>query len=176
VVHRIGVKRSWLERGDVIEVTLPRNLSCAACSGGGCDRCARSGAITLRGRREPAEVLTVPLPKRTSEEIEREPVVVLRVPDQGGFPEPGQELPRGLLLLSIVPGPKTDSGVRRARGSGGLLSLPPRPRRHPEPKAEREELAAESETRPRLLPLGIVAVLLALGWIAIVLIQSARLH
>lgn len=118
----------------------------------------------------------MPLPKRTADEIAREPVVVLRVPDQGGFPEPGLELPRGLLLLSIVSGAKTDAGVHRARGSGGLLSLPPRPRRRPAPETEADAPAPESVTRRRSLPVGVVAVLLALAWIVWVLVQSGRLN
>lgn len=176
VKHRIGVKRSWLERGEVIEFALPRNLSCAACSGGGCDRCSRSGAITLRGRREPAEVITVPLPKRSAEELEREPLVVLRVPDQGGFPEPGLDLPRGLLLLSIAAASKSDPGVSRVRG--GLLSLPPARRRSiPEIRGvEVEQPAPESETRRRPAPLGIAAIVLALAWIGLVFWLSARAH
>jgi len=173
VVHRIAVKRSWLERGEVIEFTLPRNLACAACAGGGCDRCARSGAITLRGRRELAEVLTVPLPKRLPDELEREPVVVLRVPDQGGFPEPGIELPRGLLLLSIAAASKSDAGVNRVRG--GLASLPPA-RRRSLPDMELELTAPESETRRRPAPLGLVAIVLALAWIALVFYMSSRGH
>ena len=173
VVHRIAVKRSWLERGEVIEFTLPRNLSCAACVGGGCDRCARSGAISLRGRREPPEVLTVPLPKRLPDELEREAVVVLRVPDQGGFPEPGSPLPRGLLLLSIAAASKSDAGVSRVRG--GLASLPPAKRRSL-PDVEVERAAPESETRRRPAPLGLVAIVLALAWIALVFYMSSRGH
>jgi hypothetical protein len=175
VVHRIGVKRSWLERGEVIELTLPRNLSCAACNGGGCDRCSRSGAISLRGRREPAEVLTVPLPKRRSDELEREPVVVLRVPDQGGFPEPGSSLSRGLLLLSIVAASKSDSGVTRVRG--GMASLAPAKRRSlPDLGVEVEPADPESERRRRPAPLGLVAIVLALSWVALVLYMSSRGH
>jgi hypothetical protein len=173
VVHRIGVKRSWLERGEVIEFALPRNLSCAACSGGGCDKCARSGAISLRGRREPAEVLTVPLPKRSPDDVEREPVVVLRVPDQGGFPEPGLELPRGLLLLSIAAASKSDEGVKRVRG--GLASLPPA-RRRSLPKIELGSPEPASEMRPRPAALGLVAIALALAWIALVFWMSSRLR
>ncbi|HWA70932.1 MAG TPA: hypothetical protein VG937_01285 [Polyangiaceae bacterium] len=174
VVHRIGVKRSWLERGEVIEFTLPRNLACAACAGGGCDRCARSGAITLRGRREPPDVITVPLPKRSSEELEREPVVVLRVPEQGGFPEAGLELPRGLLLLSIAAAAKSDAGVQRKRSS--FLSLPPA-RRRSLPRVDLDEQAApDSQMRERPSAFGIVAILLALGWIAAVFYLSIRGH
>jgi hypothetical protein len=174
VVHRIGVKRSWLERGEVIEFTLPRNLACAACSGGGCDRCARSGAITLRGRREPPDVITVPLPKRSAEELEREPVVVLRVPEQGGFPEAGLDLPRGLLLLSIAAAAKSDADVQRKRTS--FLSLPP-VRRRSLPRVNFEEPAApDSQTRERPSALGIVAILLALAWIAAVFYLSSRGH
>jgi len=101
VLHRVVVKRSWLERGEVMDLTLPRNLACAACSGGGCDRCERSGAITLRRRGDPEEVVTVPLPVRSSEDLEREPVLVLRIPGLGGHGPPQLDLPRGLLLLRV---------------------------------------------------------------------------
>jgi hypothetical protein len=112
VNHRIRVERAWLERGAVIELALPRNLSCAACSGGGCDRCGRSGAISLRGRGEPAELLTVTLPRRCAEELSRDEGIVLRLPGQGGFPEPGSDLPRGLLLLRVDADQLTDPGIR----------------------------------------------------------------
>jgi hypothetical protein len=144
--------------------------------GGGCDRCARSGAITLRGRREPAEIITVPLPKREAEELEREPVVVLRVPDQGGFPEPGLELPRGLLLLSIAAASKTDAGVNRVRG--GFLSLPPARRRSiPDIRSDEiEQPTPESQMRPRPAPLGLVAIVLALAWIGLIFWSSVHAH
>jgi hypothetical protein len=169
VVHRIAVKRSWIERGEVIELTLPRNLSCAACAGGGCDRCARSGAITLRQRGELEEVLTVPLPKRSAEELQRDSTVVLRVPEQGGFPEPGQELPRGFLLLRILASNKTDAGIRRLRGS--LLSLPP----GAPPSRELKVHAPEPPARWRWPRLG-VALVLMVAFVALALLLILRAH
>lgn len=41
----VAVRPEWLARGDVIELAIPRRLECARCEGGGCDACARSGAI-----------------------------------------------------------------------------------------------------------------------------------
>ena len=52
VEHRIRVPRAWLDAGLAVEFELPRNLCCAACKGGGCDVCQRSGAISLRGGQE----------------------------------------------------------------------------------------------------------------------------
>ena len=72
--------------GEVVELELPRNLACAACGGGGCDTCGRSGAITLR------------------------------IPELGGLPEPGSELPRGVLLLTVVPSPEPDPNIKLLRG------------------------------------------------------------
>ena len=111
VVHRIRVPKAWLESGDVVEFELPRNLSCAACSGGGCDVCERSGAITLRGRQELPEILSVTLPIRKAEGDERS--VVIRIPEQGGLPPDGQPLPRGILLLRIELAEAADPGVTR---------------------------------------------------------------
>ena len=45
--HRIRVPKDWLEQGAIIELELPRHLTCRACEGGGCDICERSGAVTL---------------------------------------------------------------------------------------------------------------------------------
>jgi hypothetical protein len=116
----------------------------------------------------------VPLPKRSAEELEREPVVVLRVPEQGGFPEAGLDLPRGLLLLSIAAAAKSDADVQRKRTS--FLSLPP-VRRRSLPRVNFEEPAApDSQTRERPSALGIVAILLALAWIAAVFYLSSRGH
>ncbi len=166
MVHRIAVKRSWLERGELIELTLPRNLTCAACSGGGCDRCGRSGAISLRGRQEPPKVLTVPLPKRSAAEIAQEPVIVLRVPEQGGAPDPGSALPRGVLLLRISAASKSDAGIQRVKGGAGFSSRAPD--RAPEhvivapPERSRTSVAAyggRSWLRPALIGAALGALL-----------------
>jgi hypothetical protein len=41
----IVVPASWLDDGAELELTLPARLACARCDGGGCDGCARSGAL-----------------------------------------------------------------------------------------------------------------------------------
>ena len=114
VVHRIRVPHAWLEAGEVVELELPRNLACAACEGGGCDVCERAGAVALRGRREPPELLTVTLPRRKGEAGGG---VMIRIPEQGGLPAEGSGLPRGLLLLRVELGEVPDAGVSLVRRS-----------------------------------------------------------
>lgn len=116
VLHRIKIRREWLAHGEVIELELPRNLSCATCGGGGCDACGRSGAITLRRRNEPAEVVEVTLPVRPQDEEPDSRGITLRIPEQGGLPEPGSELPRGLLLLTLIPSEQPDPTIKLLRG------------------------------------------------------------
>lgn len=116
VLHRVRVRREWLNHGEVVELELPRNLACAGCGGGGCDACGRSGAITLRRRNEPAEVVEVTLPARPGDELPDSRGLTLRIPEQGGLPEPGSDLPRGLLLLTVVPSPESDPSVKLLRG------------------------------------------------------------
>jgi hypothetical protein len=116
VLHRVKVRREWLTRGDVIELELPRNLACAECGGGGCDKCGRSGAITLRKRSEPAEIVEVTLPARPADDEPDSRGITLRIPEQGGLPEPGSDLPRGLLLLTVVPSQEPDPRIKLLRG------------------------------------------------------------
>ena len=116
VLHRVKVRREWLTAGEVVELELPRNLACAACGGGGCDACGRSGAITLRQRDEPAEVVEVTLPARSGEHLPESRGVTLRIPELGGLPEPGSELPRGVLLLTVVPSLEPDPNIKLLRG------------------------------------------------------------
>lgn len=119
VTHRIRVPRAWLETGELVEFELPRNVTCAACDGGGCDACERSGAITLRGRQELAEIISVTLPIRKAEGG-----VVIRIPEQGGRSrENAEALPRGLLLLRVEPAELADPGVSRVVPSARPLSL-----------------------------------------------------
>jgi hypothetical protein len=154
VKHRIKVRRDWLESGLVVDVELPRNLVCAGCDGGGCDACDRSGAITLRGRDEPAEVVQVTLPRRQRVEqsdVARtappsETAVVLRIPEKGGLPKPELAgLPRGLLLLTVVPSDEADSVVQPAKDS----LLPPSPTAPADDDAG-NPLATVSSKRDRL--------------------------
>jgi len=123
VLHRIRVPQAWLESGAMVEIELPRNLACAACDGGGCDICERAGAITLRGRHELPELLSVTLPIRKPETDGDARGVVIRIPEQGGLsPQNGEMLPRGLLLLRVEPGEVADPGVSRVLPAAPPLS------------------------------------------------------
>src|SRR6185503_19499681 len=104
--HRIRVPRRWLQTGALVEIELPRNLTCAGCEGGGCDACDRSGALTVRGRGEPIGLLVVTLPAGTPAEA-----VVIRIPEYGGLAPEGSDLPRGHLLLRVEAGTKADPSV-----------------------------------------------------------------
>src|SRR3954452_3378581 len=106
--HRVRVPRTWLERGAVVELELPRNLVCASCDGGGCDVCERSGAVTLRGRGEPADLLRVTLPGAQSERF------VIRLPQRAGLPPLACRLPRGAMPLCVAPCAQADSIVSLA--------------------------------------------------------------
>jgi hypothetical protein len=107
--HRIRVPRRWLETGALVEIELPRNLTCASCEGGGCDACDRSGALTVRSRGEPIGILVVTLPTGAPSGA-----VVIRIPEYGGLPQEGSDLPRGHLLLRVEPGTKADPSVTLA--------------------------------------------------------------
>jgi len=114
VLHRIRVPAEWLEAGEIVELELPRNMKCADCEGGGCDRCGRAGAISIRGRNDLTELVQVTLPKRdeNSEPASSGRALVLRIPNRGGVSD-DPELPRGLLLLSVVPADVADPGVSK---------------------------------------------------------------
>jgi hypothetical protein len=115
--HRVRVPRTWLERGAVVELELPRNLVCAVCDGGGCDACERSGAVTLRGRGEPADLLQVTLPGAHAEPF------VIRLPERGGLPPLGSGLPRGHLLLRVEPSAQADANVSLAASVPALGAI-----------------------------------------------------
>jgi hypothetical protein len=118
-IHRIRVPREWLERGATVEFELPRHLSCAACDGGGCDACHRSGAVTLRGRNEPSDLVEVSLPAGA-----RDDAFVIRIPERGGF-APDASLPRGLLLLRVEPCADEAGASVTVRGRGvSLVDIP----------------------------------------------------
>ncbi len=101
------VDRRWLQEARTIEVDLPRNLGCAACEGTGCNICGQSGAITLRERSEPAEILRVTLPRQelaAESDPDSQRVILLRIQGRGGLPSSGVwPAQRGLLLLRIKP-------------------------------------------------------------------------
>jgi hypothetical protein len=154
VTHRIRVRREWLDNGDVVEFELPRNLTCAACDGGGCDACDRSGAITLRGRDELPEIIQVTLPRRSEEKTEGR-LITIRIPEQGGLPAEGSGLPRGLLLLRVQSAEQPDAEVRLV----GPPSLPVQIS-----AAIQEKIASVIPPRSGwLLAVGGVVIVLALG-------------
>ncbi len=114
-MHRIRVPSAWLEEGALIEFELPRNLKCAACEGGGCDRCERSGAISVRDKKELGEVVQVTLPRRNQPDFESTAsgrTIVIRIPERGGVATKA-ELPRGNLLLRVILADSPDPGVAR---------------------------------------------------------------
>jgi hypothetical protein len=149
-LHRVKVRHEWLTKGEVIELELPRNLACAGCGGGGCDACGRSGAITLRRRDEPAEGVEITLPARTGDDAPDSRGLTLRIPEQGGLPEPGSDLPRGLLLLTVVPSPEPDRRVRLLRG---VPSKGP-----PATVVEGEDLPPALSRRPPASPWSLVLI------------------
>ena len=116
--HRIRVPRGWLTEGATIEVVLPRNLTCARCDGGGCDACDRSGAITVRGRDDPPDLVPVNLPAG-----ERNTPFLIRVPEYGGLPAEGTTMTRGLLLLRVEPSSHVDPGVRLFQSREAMARL-----------------------------------------------------
>jgi hypothetical protein len=167
VLHRIRVPAAWLESGEVIEFELPRNLACAACEGGGCDTCQRAGAITLRGRDELAEILSVTLPRRKPD-AEGEPrSVVIRIPEQGGLPpEHGDVLPRGLLLLRVEPAELADPGVTRMSRPAPRLSVRVRQSLH--------SLRIPESPRTRTWLLATAALIVLLAGLAILAFRQHR--
>jgi hypothetical protein len=114
--HRIRVPRGWLTEGANVELELPRHLTCAGCEGGGCDACDRSGAITVRGRADPPDLVAITLPAG-----DRDGVFVIRIPEHGGLAAAGSELPRGHLLLRVEPSGHADPSVRLSRSPAALL-------------------------------------------------------
>lgn len=101
----IVVDRRWLQEARTIEVDLPRNLGCAVCEGTGCNICGQSGAITVRERSEPPEVVRVTLPRQelaSKSDPDSEQVILLRIHGRGGLPRSGVwPSQRGRLLLRI---------------------------------------------------------------------------
>src|SRR6187399_3315327 len=119
--HRIRVPRAWLKQGALVELDLPRHLVCAACEGGGCDTCERSGGVTLRERGAPADVLEVALPRAKADET-----FVIRLPERGGLAPEGSGLPRGHLLLRVEPSAEADASVvLAARGTAAAARRVP---------------------------------------------------
>src|SRR5690606_38368418 len=91
----VDVTRGALTCGARLRLSMPRRLACAHCHGGGCDKCERRGAVTLREADAPVEHLDVVL----GEQID-DAGVCLRIPNRGGPGLPDE--PRGQLELTLV--------------------------------------------------------------------------
>lgn len=146
VAFQITVPADWF--GREISVLLPRNLHCAACSGGGCDRCDRSGAITLRARADEPKEVRIALPPADL----LSPGVCLRIPEQGGAAMT-EGVGRGHLLLTVRRGEEASRDVSLTH-SEGILS-----------GAERHELMKRSV----LMAVGLILLFLGMlklsGWL-----------
>jgi hypothetical protein len=154
----LRVPARWIEQSATLEIELPRNLACATCSGGGCDACGRSGAVSLRGRKEPVEIVQVTLPRgeiTLSESSDRPKVLRLRIPERGGLSETESDLPRGHLLLSIRVGDEPDAGVAKVRRS----IVPP-----PAAKSIPAVIANVSRGRAAAVLVALVVVLAVIAW------------
>jgi hypothetical protein len=150
----VTVPESFLAEGATIEVEVPRNLGCAACGGGGCDACERSGAVSVRGRNDPVEKVEVTLPKPSADGGESAPrALVLRIPEFGGLAALESNLPRGNLMLTVRAGEILSKGVTRLPGP----SVPP-------PAVTPELIGVEGSARPesRVIWLFVVAALCVL--------------
>jgi hypothetical protein len=113
----LSVPEDWMLSGATLLIELPRNLACAGCHGGGCDKCERSGAVSLRSRRAEVETVEVTLPKHVPEDAapsslaptdgQKKRSVVVRIPERGGLPPPGPAASRGVTRLKTpsVPAP-----------------------------------------------------------------------
>jgi hypothetical protein len=101
----------WLESGARLLVRRPRKLVCAACEGGGCDACERSGALVLPSAEDAdEEILEVSLPQ-----VDPARPVVLRIPGRG-MPSLNTHEPAGHLLLRVAPGAQPSTSVTLDRG------------------------------------------------------------
>jgi len=154
---RVSVPSEWIAEGATLEIELPRNLLCAACKGGGCDACDRSGAVSVRGKKDPIERVEVTLPAASPDSA---PVpsegrtLVVRIPDRGGAPAEGSDLPRGHLLLSVSTGPELSRGVSRLEQSRLLEAAA-------KAASERPALPS-SRRRVALVALAVAAIVAAL--------------
>src|SRR5689334_19716248 len=134
------------------------------CGGGGCDACGRSGAITLRRRHEPAEMVEVTLPSRPIDEQPDSRGITLRIPEQGGLPEPGSDLPRGVLLLTVVPSAEPDPSIKLLRGVPS--------KRPPASIVDSDEMPrrlVEAAPKRRLPPALIIVIVAVILWVLLLI-------
>jgi hypothetical protein len=98
---RVVVPDAWAREQAEIEIVAPARVPCARCDGGGCDGCARSGALRTPGDAA-ARTLRVRLPERVGEGV------ALRLHHPFGE-DAGIEQ----LVLTLVAGDEPSQGVSR---------------------------------------------------------------
>lgn len=145
---QIQVPEGWM--GASVAVELPRNLNCASCQGGGCDRCERAGALSLRGRDEAATEVVVALP--TSNEA-GDAGVCLRIPERGARSTEESE-GRGHLLLKVRIADEASSGVSLMSAETNLT-----------PEQERLQMIRRSSVMAVGLILLFIGLLRLSGWL-----------
>lgn len=171
-VHPLRVPRAWLDEGATIEVELPAKASCAACRGGGCDACQRSGAVRLGSAEERAAPLRVVLPRRSDASD-----FVIRIPGAGGA-SADPELGRGHLLLEVhpfegatprAPSPSAEAATdgALAQGPGAALAVSPGVSLV-KPLVDREAARRRVAVQSTVMAVALVALFLGLlrfsGW------------
>ena len=116
----------------------------------------------MRQRGVEAMPIKVPLPQRSADDLAKEPTLVLRIPEQGGLSAPGSGLPRGLLLLTLVPSAEPDPSVKLAQGVSSKVAAS---------LVESDEMAKAILAPARRRPgLALVALILAVAlWILLLL-------
>lgn len=121
VAHKVTVPEQYLVAGATIELSLPRNLACAKCDGGGCDACDRSGAVSIRKRSDPVEPLRVILPRTDVSAAGSPSGLVVRVPERGGPAPKDSGLPNGHLLLRVSAGLEMGPNVTIVNADTGTM-------------------------------------------------------
>lgn len=110
---RLDVPETWLTEGAELELTVPSLLACARCDGGGCDGCARSGAV--RAPEDAAErTLRAHLPS-----LAGTPGVALRITHPFGPNHPLAQLHLELRGAAVA-----SAGVRRVDAPAVVAPLP----------------------------------------------------
>ncbi len=143
----IVVPEKWF--GSSVEVELPRNLRCAHCQGGGCDKCDRSGALSLYARGAQPETILVALPERQQVQAD----VCLRIPGRGAKDAAG-ELGPGHLMLRVRTGAEWSPFVSLVGGDTSLT-----------PEQERLQMIRRSVVMAVGLILLFIGLLRLSGWL-----------
>jgi hypothetical protein len=108
---RLEVPASWLEEGTDVELISPERLVCGRCEGGGCDGCARSGALRAPPDTS-ARTLSLSIPEGSGAGIALRLVHPFGDGVAGGIQQ---------LIVEVRPGPRATHDAAR---SGAPLAPP----------------------------------------------------